>query len=83
MWRLELSNRLSNFEAARQHSREDFDYGGAAAMSINTAPLQQAVNEAKGVVAIISAELREREEGSAGCVRVIEEQRARYNFAGV
>ena len=70
-WQYELSIRLNALQAARDETNDDMNYGGAAAASWHTEPLQQAVDEAKNKVAQLQGLQKKLIDGGIpNCVRV-------------
>ena len=55
---------MDDLDSARCHSPDDFEYGGAAALSHNVNPLEEAVDEARRMVCALGGEMRRRSEGN-------------------
>ena len=62
-WVAELHSRMQILEHARTDTRNDFDYGGAAAVCDLNNELEDAVDEARRMVCALGAEARRRSEG--------------------
>jgi hypothetical protein len=62
-WIYTLNHRLGCLDSARGDTTSDLEYGGAAAVAENFAPLEAAVEEARRMVYVLSTEMRRRSEG--------------------
>jgi hypothetical protein len=54
---------MATLEVEVHHAPDDLEYGGAAALSHNINPLEQAVDEARRMVCALGGEMRRRSEG--------------------
>lgn len=62
-WLILLSERMQLLDNARSDVRNDFDYGGAAAVCGMHTDLEDDVDEARRMVCALSTEMRRRSEG--------------------
>lgn len=62
-WLILLNERMKVLDRARGDVRNDFDYGGAAAVCDAHADLENEVDEARRMVCALSSEMRRRSEG--------------------
>ena len=54
---------MAILESERLHTIDELEYGGAAALSHNVNPLEEAVDEARRMVCVLGREMRRRSEG--------------------
>ena len=54
---------MAVLESERLHTTDELEYGGAAALSHNVNPLEEAVDEARRMVCALGREMRRRSEG--------------------
>ncbi|ORY35595.1 hypothetical protein BCR39DRAFT_555736 [Naematelia encephala] len=82
-WLYELSRRMEALEAAHMHSAEEFEYGGPAAHALDTAPLDDAIDEARRMVCVLGGEMRRRSEGNLAPWQQKDNAMPRTTSAGV